>query len=61
VAAGKPIADDQVEDMVEEKQPLAHFDAWMKRFAGQCRQERACAGHQDAERSAQTTTRKKKI
>jgi hypothetical protein len=34
VAAGKPIADDQVEDMVEEKQPLAHLDAWVKRFAG---------------------------
>ena len=54
--AGKPFADDQVEDAAKEKAPMAHFDAWAKRFAEHVGKKGIVPGTKDAERSAQTTT-----
>jgi hypothetical protein len=52
--AGKPFAEDQVEDMAEEKRSLAHSDAWVKRFAGHVGKKGLVPSIREAERSART-------
>jgi multimeric flavodoxin WrbA len=61
--AGKPYADDQVEDMVQEKKGMAAFDDWVKNFVTHVEQKGIVPGTTEAERSAQSTTNqdKKKV
>jgi hypothetical protein len=54
--AGKPFADDQVEDMVKEQAPMAHFEEWVRRFAAHVEKKGVVPDTEEAERSAQTTT-----
>ena len=42
--------------MVKEKKALAHFDAWVDRFASHVEKKGVVPGTKEAERSAQTTT-----
>jgi hypothetical protein len=60
--AGKPYADDQVEDMVHEK-GIAAFEDWVNAFVSHVEKKGVVPGTKEAERSAQTTTNqdKKKI
>jgi multimeric flavodoxin WrbA len=54
--AGKPYADDQVEDMVQEHNGMKAFENWAKAFTAHVAAKGAVPGTEDAERSAQTTT-----
>jgi hypothetical protein len=54
--AGKPFADDQVEDMVQEKTGMAAFDHWVKAFIAHVQNKGVVPGSKQAERSAQSTT-----
>ena len=58
--AGKPFADDQVEDMVKEKKALAAFDQWAEAFVAHVSNKGVVPGTKEAERSAQTTTNRDK-
>ena len=59
----KPYADDQVDDMVEEKKGMAAFDDWVGAFVAHVDKKGLVPGTKAAEASAQTTTNqdKKKI
>jgi hypothetical protein len=61
--AGKPYADDQVEDMVKEKKGIAAFEDWVSAFVAHVDEKGVVPGTEHAERSARTTTNqdKKKI
>ncbi len=58
--AGKPFADDQAEDMVKEKEPLAVFDRWCADFVAHVAGKGQVPGLKEAERSAQSTTNQDK-
>jgi multimeric flavodoxin WrbA len=58
--AGKPYADDQVEDMVKEKTAMAAFEGWVKHFVAHVQKKGVVPDTEDAERSAQTTTNREK-
>jgi hypothetical protein len=53
--AGKPFADDQADDMMQEDKALASFDRWAAAFAAHVAGKGAVAKPQD-ERAARTTT-----
>jgi len=57
--AGKPFADDQVDDMVKEKSALKPFDKWVGDFASHVRKKGVVAKKAD-ERAAETTTNTEK-
>lgn len=61
--AGKPYADDQVDDMMEEKKGMAAFDDWVSAFVTHVERKGIVPGTRDAEASARTTTNqdKKKV
>jgi hypothetical protein len=61
--AGKPYADDQVEDMVRESKAMGAFEDWVQAFVSHVEKKGIVPGTEEAERSAQTTTNqdKKKI
>jgi hypothetical protein len=59
--AGKPYADDQVEDMVKEKKAVAAFEDWVKAFAAHVGKKGVVPGTKEAERSARTTTNQGKM
>src|SRR5262249_6842607 len=54
--AGKPFADDQVDDMADEKEGMAAFDHWVKAFIAHVEKKGVVPGSKAAERSAQSTT-----
>jgi hypothetical protein len=54
--AGRPFADDQVEDMVEETKGMKAFDHWVQDFVAHVSGKGAVPGTKEAERSAQSTT-----
>lgn len=54
--AGKPYADDQVEDMVEEHAGMTAFDVWVKDFVTHVTVKGPVPGTKQAERAAQSTT-----
>lgn len=54
--AGKPFADDQVEDMVEERAGMEAFDDWVKAFITHVASKGLVPGTKEAERAAQSTT-----
>src|ERR1700743_808145 len=56
--AGKPYADDQVGDMVQEEKGVAVFKDWVHAFVAHVEKKGIVPGTKDAERSAQTTTNK---
>jgi multimeric flavodoxin WrbA len=58
--AGKPYADDQVEDMVQEDNGMAVFEDWVNAFVAHVERKGIVSGTKQAERSAQTTTNQKK-
>jgi len=58
--AGKPYADDQVEDMVKEPAGMAAFDDWVQAFIAHVEQKGIVPGTKEAEVSAQTTTNQDK-
>jgi hypothetical protein len=53
---GKPYADDQVDDMMKERQGIAAFDDWVRAFVAHVEKKGLVPGTEEAERSAQTTT-----
>jgi hypothetical protein len=61
--AGKPYADDQVEDMVQETNGMSAFEEWVQAFVAHVEKKGIVPGTKEAERSAQTTTNqdKKKV
>jgi hypothetical protein len=61
--AGKPYADDQVEDMVQESKGMAAFEEWVQAFISHVEKKGIVPGTKEAERSAKTTTNqdKKKV
>jgi hypothetical protein len=54
--AGKPYADDQVEDMVKESKAMKAFDQWVQDFVAHVSGKGLVPGTKEAEASAQTTT-----
>jgi multimeric flavodoxin WrbA len=54
--AGKPYADDQVDDMVAEKKSMADFDEWAAAFVAHVEKKGLVPGMKEAERAAQSTT-----
>jgi hypothetical protein len=54
--AGKPYADDQVEDMVQESKGMAAFEEWVQAFISHVEKKGIVPGTKEAERLAQTTT-----
>lgn len=58
--AGRPYADDQVDDMVREAQGMTAFDDWVRAFVNHVHTKGIVPGTKEAERSAQTTTNKDK-
>ena len=58
--AGKPYADDQVEDMVKETKGMAAFEEWVRAFTAHVEKKGIVPGTKEAERSAQTTTNQDK-
>jgi len=54
--AGKPYADDQVEDMVKEPTGMSAFEDWVRTFIAHVQKKGIVPGTKEAERSAQTTT-----
>ena len=58
--AGKPYADDQVDDMVKEPAGMAAFDDWVRAFIAYVEQKGIVPGTKEAEVSAQTTTNQDK-
>jgi multimeric flavodoxin WrbA len=54
--AGKPYADDQVEDMVREQEGMNAFDAWVQAFIAHIAGKGPLPDIKAAERSAQSTT-----
>ncbi len=58
--AGKPYADDQVEDMVKESKGMAAFEEWVRAFTAHVEKKGIVPGTKEAERSAQTTTNQDK-
>lgn len=54
--AGKPYADDQVEDMVKEKEGMQAFENWVDAFILHVAGKGLVPNVKEAERSAQTTT-----
>jgi len=54
--AGKPYADDQVEDMMQEQKGIKAFDGWIQAFVKHVAAKGLVPGIEEAERSAQTTT-----
>src|SRR5436189_1792816 len=54
--AGKPYADDQADDMVQELDGMKTFDAWVKAFIDHVADKGPLPDIKAAERSAQTTT-----
>ena len=54
--AGKPYADDQAEDMVKEKKPMALFDRWVADFTAHVEKKGRVPDVKDAEKNAATTT-----
>lgn len=54
--AGKPYADDQVEDMVEEGAGMEAFDDWVKAFIAHVAAKGLVPGAKEAERAARSTT-----
>ena len=54
--AGKPYADDQVDDMVEEHAGMKAFDSWVKAFVTHVADKGLVPGTKEAEHSAQSTT-----
>ena len=54
--AGKPYADDQAEDMVEDIPGMKAFEGWVKSFIAHVQTKGVVPGTEEAERSAQTTT-----
>jgi multimeric flavodoxin WrbA len=61
--AGRPYADDQVDDMVHEAEGMATFDDWVRAFVTHVERKGIVPGSKEAERSARTTTNqdKKKV
>ena len=57
--AGKPFADDQVDNMMREADALQTFDQWVRDFAGHVAQKGVVATKAD-ERAAATTTNQDK-
>jgi hypothetical protein len=58
--AGKPYADDQVDDMVRETEGMAAFDGWVRAFIAHVEKKGVVPGTREAKRSAQTTTNQDK-
>ena len=58
--AGKPYADDQVEDMVKETESMSAFEDWVQAFIAHVGKKGIVPGSKEAERSAQTTTNRDK-
>ncbi|HEY5047888.1 MAG TPA: hypothetical protein VII49_07725 [Rhizomicrobium sp.] len=58
--AGRPFADDQAAEMVEETQSIAVFDQWVADFIAHVRDKGPMPDIVAAERGAQTTTNKDK-
>lgn len=54
--AGKPFADDQVEDMVQERAGMEAFDDWVTAFVAHVTGKGLVPGTKQAERGAQSTT-----
>ncbi len=54
--AGRIYADDQVDDMVKEKEGMAAFDGWVRAFIDHVRAKGIVPGVKEAGRSAQSTT-----
>jgi len=54
--AGKAYADDQVEDMVREKNGMAAFENWVSAFIDHVHKKGVIPGIRQAEQSARTTT-----
>jgi hypothetical protein len=61
--AGKPYANDQIEDMVQGKGGVAAFEKWVKAFVAYVETKGTVRGTTEAERSAHCTTNldKKKV
>lgn len=57
---GKPYADDQAGDMVEEEKGMAAFGSWVDAFIAHVATKGAVPGTEEAERSARTTTNQDK-
>jgi hypothetical protein len=54
--AGKPYADDQAEDMVQESSCMETFDEWVRAFEAHVKRKGPVPNIQQAEQSAATTT-----
>jgi hypothetical protein len=54
--AGKPYADDQVEDMVQEPAGMEAFEGWVRDFVAHVIAKGLVPGTKEAERAAQSTT-----
>lgn len=59
--AGKPYADDQVEDMVAETGGMAAFDGWVRDFVAHVTTKGEVPGAREAERAAQSTTNQDRL
>ncbi|MGN8119350.1 NAD(P)H-dependent oxidoreductase [Labrys sp. 22185] len=56
IGAGRLYSDDQADSLVNEKQALATFDAWVDRFSAHVEQKGQISDVLDAERRARSTT-----
>jgi hypothetical protein len=59
--AGKPYADDQVEDMVTETAGMSAFDDWVQAFIAHVEKKGIVPGSRKAQQAARTTTNQEKV